>query len=98
MQNTNCLLMVPPVDFAFNPQTATTSITHTRPQGIRPRCVARPWPSIEPLWVLFQSTFAHLEDHQKACLGRLLPVTILTIEAIGDGSARCMLAEIFLPC
>jgi len=29
--------------------------------------------------------------------GRLLPVAVETIEQVGGGGARCMLAEIFLP-
>ncbi|WP_341503631.1 arginine deiminase-related protein [Gallaecimonas sp. GXIMD4217] len=51
----------------------------------------------EPLWVLSQTAFDHLDAQQKASLGRLLAVAIPTIESVGGGSARCMLAEIFLP-
>lgn len=47
-----------------------------------------------------QTAFQTLTDKQKESINRyakLLPVTIPTIEAIGGGSARCMIAEVFLP-
>ncbi|NQD36286.1 hypothetical protein HPT27_04555 [Permianibacter sp. IMCC34836] len=54
----------------------------------------------ERLLVLSQTAFDHLSAAQRERLGRhgrLLPVAIPTIEAVGGGSARCMLAEVFLP-
>ncbi len=47
-----------------------------------------------------QSAFDSLTDAQKKLLGQhceLLPIPITTIETIGGGSARCMMAEIFCP-
>jgi hypothetical protein len=41
---------------------------------------------------LANSQFILLEQHYE-----LIPITIPTIEAIGGGSAGCMIAEIFLP-
>jgi len=49
--------------------------------------------------VLSQSSFDSLTSKQKKSLtkyAKLLPVNIETIETIGGGSARCMIAEIFL--
>ncbi len=46
------------------------------------------------------SAFNGFTDQQKNTLekyGKIIPVDISTIERIGGGSARCMLAEIFLP-
>lgn len=54
----------------------------------------------ERLLVLSQTAHDGLSDPQRARLsrhGRLLPVVIPTIERIGGGSARCMIAEVFLP-
>jgi hypothetical protein len=54
----------------------------------------------EPLIVLSQTAHNVLTDRQRALLqgfGKLLPVSIDTIERVGGGSVRCMLAEIFLP-
>ncbi len=50
--------------------------------------------------VMSQSAFDALAETQRANLNRLteiLPVAIPTIETIGGGSARCMMAEIFCP-
>lgn len=50
--------------------------------------------------ILSESAYATLTLEQKAFLekrSRLLPVNITTIETIGGGSARCMIAENFLP-
>ncbi|HQO30703.1 MAG TPA: arginine deiminase-related protein [Chitinophagales bacterium] len=50
--------------------------------------------------VMSQSAFDSLTSEQRTQLEQyttLLPVAIPTIETIGGGSARCMLAEIFLP-
>jgi hypothetical protein len=47
-----------------------------------------------------QSAFDHFTDAQKAQLathGQLLPFDVSTIESIGGGSVRCMLAEVFAP-
>ena len=54
----------------------------------------------ESLIVLSASAMWNFEDHQIAALqkyGRLVEVNINTIESVGGGSARCMMAEIFLP-
>ena len=54
----------------------------------------------ERLIVLSQTAYEHLNSSQRERLtrhGRLLPVAIPTIERVGGGSARCMLAEVFLP-
>lgn len=51
-----------------------------------------------PLIVMSQTAYDHFTQEQKKRLqsfGRLLPVQIPTIEAIGGGSARCMLGEVF---
>ena len=48
---------------------------------------------------LSQSAFRSLTENQKQQLTkftRLLPVNISTIETVGGGSVRCMMAEIFL--
>ncbi len=48
--------------------------------------------------VLSKTAFDSLSDEQKHILSfhtNLLPVNIYTIETIGGGSARCMIAEIF---
>lgn len=52
------------------------------------------------LLVMSQSAHDALREKQRRQLGRyceLLPLPIPTIETIGGGSARCMLAEVFLP-
>ena len=49
--------------------------------------------------VLSQSAFSSLTDFQKKEIEKfcdLTPIPIKTIETIGGGSARCMIAEIFL--
>ena len=49
---------------------------------------------------LSQSSFDSLTSNQKKELEKyseLVPLSINTIETIGGGSARCMIAEIFLP-
>ncbi|GAB3290633.1 citrulline utilization hydrolase CtlX [Hymenobacter tenuis] len=58
-------------------------------------------PSTGPeLLAMSQSAYNALTYTQRQQLSRyaeLLPLSIPTIESIGGGSARCMLAEIFLP-
>ncbi|MBX0290334.1 amidinotransferase [Hymenobacter sp. HSC-4F20] len=52
------------------------------------------------LLVLSQTAYEALESEQRHALSRyaeLVPLAIPTIESIGGGSARCMLAEVFLP-
>jgi hypothetical protein len=52
------------------------------------------------LLVMSQSAFEALTAEQHTALGRyceLLPLPVPTIETIGGGSVRCMLAEVFLP-
>lgn len=52
------------------------------------------------LLVLSQNAFKALSNEQRIILGKygeLLPIPIQEIEDIGGGSARCMMAEIFLP-
>ena len=54
----------------------------------------------EELLVLSESAFNCLSNEQKNRLEKyckLLPIPIPTIELIGGGSVRCMMAEIFLP-
>jgi hypothetical protein len=54
----------------------------------------------KPCIVMSQSAYEHFTPDQRAMLethDMLIPVAIPTIEAIGGGSARCMLTEIFLP-
>ena len=49
--------------------------------------------------ILSQSAFDSLTENQKTQLSQhttLLPVNISTIETVGGGSVRCMMAEIFL--
>jgi hypothetical protein len=52
------------------------------------------------LLVLSELAFSSLSNEQKSKLekyGELFPLPIPTIETVGGGSARCMIAEIFLP-
>ena len=54
----------------------------------------------ESLIILSASAMWNFEDRQIETLqkyGRLVEVSINTIESVGGGSARCMMAEIFLP-
>jgi hypothetical protein len=49
--------------------------------------------------LLSETAYQSLSTKQKACLqkhAKLLPIAIPTIEKIGGGSVRCMVAEIFL--
>ena len=53
----------------------------------------------DTLIALSQTAYDALDAAQKGALsqhGKLLPISIPTIEKIGGGSVRCMLAEIFL--
>lgn len=57
-------------------------------------------PNEKNLLVLSNSAFEALNNVQKEILSEyceLLPISIETIETIGGGSVRCMIAEIFLP-
>ncbi|QJX48051.1 amidinotransferase [Hymenobacter taeanensis] len=54
----------------------------------------------QPLLALSQRAFEALTPEQRATLGHyceLLPLPIPTIETLGGGSIRCMLAEVYLP-
>jgi len=54
----------------------------------------------KPITVLSQTAFKSLTDAQKERMksyGKLMPIDIPTIEFVGGGSIRCMMAEIFLP-
>lgn len=54
----------------------------------------------EPLIIMSQSAYEGFTQDQKISLsgsGKLIHVSIPTIEYYGGGSVRCMLAEIFLP-
>lgn len=54
----------------------------------------------DALLICSQQAADSLSTAQRMALGhyaRLVPVPIPTIEAIGGGSARCMMAEVFLP-
>ncbi len=53
-----------------------------------------------PVIALSQTAFDRLDSQQRDRLGRhgrLLPLAVPTIERVGGGSVRCMLAEVFLP-
>lgn len=53
-----------------------------------------------PLLVLSETALRSLQPEQRRVLERytaLLPVDVGTIERVGGGSVRCMLAEIYLP-
>ena len=53
-----------------------------------------------PLWVMSSRAHAALRPDQRELLaqhGALLHVPLATIESVGGGGARCMLAELFLP-
>jgi hypothetical protein len=53
----------------------------------------------KPKIVLSQTAFQAFQPQQReqlAMYGELIPVAISTIERVGGGSARCMLAEVFL--
>lgn len=55
--------------------------------------------SEQPVVFLSETAFHALKPHQRLALerhARLIPVAVPTIEAIGGGSVRCMLAENFL--
>lgn len=52
----------------------------------------------QPYLIMSQQAFEHFTPAQKAEMARfdhLLPVQIPTIERVGGGSARCMMAEIY---
>ncbi len=54
----------------------------------------------EKVIALSQSAYDILSDEQRATLSKfakLCPLPITTIETIGGGSVRCMMAENFLP-
>jgi hypothetical protein len=54
----------------------------------------------DPLIAVSNAALQALDPEQRASLEKhahLLPITIPTIERVGGGSVRCMLAEIFLP-
>lgn len=54
----------------------------------------------KPILVLSEQAFQSLDQDQVSRLSAkatLLPVPLWTIERIGGGSARCMMAEVFLP-
>jgi len=54
----------------------------------------------ETLIVMSQTAFQSLNEQQKAALskyGKLVYADINTIEKVGGGSARCMMAEVHLP-
>ncbi len=54
----------------------------------------------KPLIILSQSAHNSLHESQISKLqkhGKLIPINVNTIETVGGGSVRCMIAEIFLP-
>jgi hypothetical protein len=54
----------------------------------------------EVLTILSQTAFNALNEAQKSQMsifGKLVPIPIPTIETVGGGSIRCMMAEIFCP-
>lgn len=53
-----------------------------------------------PLIILSQTAIESLNEFQISKLqkhGKLIPINVNTIETVGGGSVRCMIAEIFLP-
>lgn len=51
-----------------------------------------------PAWVMSSNAFHSLDPAQKEALGApIIHAPLPTIETYGGGSARCMIAEIFLP-
>ncbi len=53
-----------------------------------------------PLWVLSTRAWAHLPVPVRRALEQeihVLPIDVATIEEVGGGGIRCMLAELFLP-
>lgn len=56
--------------------------------------------SREPIVVMSRNAFEGFTEEQRKDLerfGRLVPIPLDTIERVGGGSARCMIAEVFLP-
>ena len=54
----------------------------------------------KPLTVMSQNAYDGFTLEQRedmARFGRLVPINLETIETVGGGSARCMIAEVFLP-
>jgi len=54
----------------------------------------------ELITLMSQSAYASLDPGQLRCIerhSRILSVPVPTIEAVGGGSVRCMMAELFLP-
>ena len=54
----------------------------------------------EPLIVMSENAYNGFTQAQRAILsehGKILKTSLTTLETIGGGSARCMMAEIFLP-
>jgi len=54
----------------------------------------------EPIIVMSQNAFDGFTAAQRRDMerfGRLVPIPLDTIEEVGGGSARCMIAEVFLP-
>ena len=54
----------------------------------------------QPYLVMSKSAFVSLTDQQKNAIEKYCPIiysSLDTIEAVGGGSARCMMAEVFLP-
>jgi len=50
--------------------------------------------------VMSESAYQSLDQQQKTRIsyhGRILHSSLDTIECLGGGSARCMMAEVFLP-
>lgn len=67
---------------------------HRDPRGTKPEASAS-----DDVILLSETAFHALKSHQRLALerhARLIPVAVPTIEAIGGGSVRCMLAENFL--
>ena len=54
----------------------------------------------KPYLVMSNSAYSSLAEEQKIAIEKHCPIlysSLDTIEACGGGSARCMMAEIFLP-
>jgi hypothetical protein len=54
----------------------------------------------DSILVMSQQAYDNFSEHQLKKItqfSKILPVDLKTIETIGGGSARCMIAEIFVP-
>ncbi len=93
--STDTVVMVRPFDFGFNEETSGDNQFQTRPTISEHEINLRANREFENFVDTLRSagvTVLILENH-----GRILSVDLETIENVGGGSTRCMLAEIFIP-